>query len=208
MRVTAPPALRLLVLGIAMLSLLPACHTSDSKKPKRDPHQPLTYNERTANKKGGKKGNIDKVSQYDKALNNNGYGSRGSTKSMSNKSFSAGGYKGSAAQYSGIKDYQAKDFAGSKSSRAESQLSNMGSKTNRQMGKTFATDSNRWSGKTAASGNNKAFNGARETFQTSDFSQASKAIEKDKRPYFIPQGEVDKSASYDEDDVKRLLNRK
>ncbi|MDB6072443.1 MAG: hypothetical protein JWO89_83 [Verrucomicrobiaceae bacterium] len=203
MRVSLLPALRLLLLGIATLSLLPACHTTGSKKPKRDPHAPQTFNERTA----GRKGEINKVSQFDKTLSSTSLGDRGAMKSMGRKSYSSSAYKGSAGEFSGMKDYQAKDFAqSSKGNRAQSQLSTMGSKADREAGRSFATNKSRWSGKAAARGNDKTYVGSGQHYQTAEFGEGKKAIEKDKRPYFLP-GEVDKSKAYAEEDVKRLLNR-
>ena len=188
-------------IGAAVLLVaLTGCHTSS--RPKRDPHQPLTFNERTAQKKG----DMNKVSGFDKMLSSAALGDRGAMKVMGRKSFGAGDYKGNTT-YTGSKDYQTKDFAGAgMTNRAQSQFSPMGSKKNTSADKTFATSDSRWAGK-SAQGSEKVYGGSKQEYKTSAYGPGMKSLEKDKRPYFMPATDLDKTKSYAEEDVKALLNR-
>ncbi len=203
MRVSVLTAARGMMLGIAMAGMLSSCHTSSNKKTKKDPHAPLTFNQRTATKKG----DINKVSQFDKMLTSSSLGDRGAMKSVGRKSFSTSAYKGNT-KFSGSKDYATKDFTqGGKSNRAQSQISSMGMKKSNQADKTFATSNNRWDGKKANS-NDKVFSGSSQEYKTSQYGDAAKSLEQNKRPYFLPStGSPEKSKTYAEEDVKRLLNR-
>lgn len=201
MRVSVLFAVRFVALGIAMAGMLTSCHTT-SKKPKRDPHQPMTFNERTASRKG----EVNTMSKFDKMLSNSSLGDRGATKALGKRSFSTSNYQGNT-KFSGSKDYATKDFTQSgKSNRAQTQLSAMGMKKNNQADKTFATSNSRWAGKKSTD-DSKVFDGSKHEYKTAQYGEAAKSIENNKRPYFMPATGADKGKTYAEEDVKALLNR-
>lgn len=192
-------ARRFAVLGASLLlSALASCH---SGKAKRDPHAPLTWSERSSGK-----GDKNKVSGFDKMIKTSAIGDRGAMKLVGSKSYSTSSFKG-GKDYKGSKDFQTKEYAGvGKMNRAQNQLSSLGGKTSKAAGKTFATNDSRWSGKTADA-NNKTFSGSGQQYKTSEFSEAAKSLESNKRPYFQPAHDLDKTKTYAEEDVKALLNR-
>ena len=192
-------ARRFAALGLLLvLGMLTACHSS---RPKRDPHAPLTWSERSSGK-----ADKNKVSGFDKMIQTSAIGDRGAMKLVGSKSFSTSSYKGNTS-YKGTKDYQIKEYAGvGKLNRAQNQLSNMGGKKSKVADKAFATNDSRWSGKTA-NANNKTFIGSNQQYKTADFQEAKKSLEDNKRPFFQPARDLDKTKTYAEEDVKALLNR-
>ena len=192
-----------LISSMAMLlgfSLLTSCYSA--AHPKRDPHEPLKWNERMAQQKG----DMNKVMGADKTIKPSDIGDRGAMTVMGRKSYSAGDYKGNT-DYKGTKSFKTKDFAGSnKTNRAETQLSRMGSQQSKVADKTFGTKDSRWSNKTAHTGD-KSFRGSTTEYKTADFAPGKKSIEQNKRPYFQPATNLDKTKAYAEEDVKALLNR-
>ena len=200
MRVSVRTTVQFLALSLVMGGALTACHTSTHEK--RDPHRPLTYNERTA----GQKGDSNKVSKFDKMLNSSALGDRGAMKAVGKKTFGTDEYKGNT-KYSGTKAYQTKDFAqAGKPNSAQTKMSAMGTQKSKVSDKIFATTDSRWSGK-AAQGNDKAFKNSTQQYKTGDYGAAKKSIEDNKRPYFAPATGLDKSKTYDEEAVRTLLNR-
>ena len=187
---------------IALLGLLTSCMSS--RGPKRDPHEPLKWNERMAKQKSD--ANNNKASGFDKMLSTSAIGDKGTAKALGMRSYSTADYQGQT-KYSGVKDFHTKDFAGSgKTNRAETQLSAIGKKEPTYAGKTFGTQESRWSSQMSKA-NDKTFRGSTTEFKTNDYQPASKSIEQNKRPYFQPAKDLDKTKAYPDQDVKALLNR-
>jgi len=190
------------MLGIAMAGVLASCQSSSNKRPKKDPHAPLTFNERSGNRKG----EINKMSKFDKMLTSASLGDRGAMKSVGKKSFGTSSYMGNT-KFSGSKDYMTKDFAQSgQGNRAQTQIAAMGMKKSNQADKAFATSNSRWDGKKSGD-DSKVFDGSKQEYKTSSYGDAAKSLEQNKRPYFLPATGVEKPKTYAEEDVKKLLNR-
>ena len=189
----------LAVVAVAAISMLPACSSTQHKE--LADHSSGKLEERTL------KPNMNKISEFDKKFDTSSLGDRGAMKATGKKSFSTGDYKGNTI-FKGSKDFKGKDFAQSaKTSREQTQVSGMGNKKEKSSDKVFATGDNRFSGKKAQDGN-QVFNRSKQEFKTSDYAPGKKSLEDNKRPYFKPAGEVDKTkTAYSEQDVKALLNR-
>jgi len=197
------PSLLLALRFSACLSMavLASCH-SPTTHAKRDPHEPLKWNERISKQTG----DMNKVAGFNKVVKPTDIGDRGTAEVFTGQAYGTSAYKGNT-QFKGAKDYKTKDFSGAgKPNRAQNQLSSMGTKKDRDGSKTFGTKDSRWATKTAQ-GNDKTFHGATSQYKTGEFEPGSKSIEKNKRPYFLPAKDLDKTKTYAEQDVKALLNR-
>ena len=187
---------------IALLGSLTSCMSSNH--PRRDPHEPMKWNERMAKQKSD--ANNNKSSGFDKVLSTSALGDKGTAKALGMRSYSTTDYQGHT-KFSGVKDFHTKEFAGAgKSNRAEIQLSALGKKEPTYASKTFGTQESRWSSQMSKA-NDKTFRGSTTEFKTGDYQPASKSFEQNKRPYFQPSKDLDKTKAYPDQDVRALLNR-